>query len=397
MQPHSPDSHKGQRLGRINRRRFLQAGAFAVLAPQFLDGAALADNSIAPAPSSHFDVVVYGSTPSGVAAAVEAARRGCKVLLACPQRHAGGMAASGLSTTDTGGRRELYGGFMVEFVQRVHREYQRALGSNSPELELARGGWVYEPSVAEKVFDDLIGEQGSRLVYYRAHHLITAKTDKGRIAEVTFLPPKGDAIRVQARTFIDATYEGDLAACAKVPYRVGREGMDEFGESKAGIHYMNWRTGDQILTHDTGEPSPAIQSFCARSIFTDDPENLVPIEKPASYEQHLQDYLPLLRDFESRKITSWQPGHLLPRRKYQMNGRIDWQTSINCPGVSWTWPEAHRFHRERLAQFHVDHVAGLIWFLQNHPGVPDQIAKRLRGVGLHKREFADNSHWPWKI
>ena len=34
---------------------------------------------------------------------------------------------------------------------------------------------------------------------------------------------------------------------------------------------MNWKTGKQILTADTGEPSIAIQAFCARSIFTDDP------------------------------------------------------------------------------------------------------------------------------
>jgi hypothetical protein len=80
-----------------------------------------------------------------------------------------------------------------------------------------------------------------------------------------------------------------------------------------------------------------------------------------------------------------------------MNGRIDWQTSINCPGVSWTWPEAQRFHRERLARFHIDHVAGLIWFLQNHKGVPEKIAKRMRSIGLHKDEFQDNQHWPWQI
>ena len=42
----------------------------------------------------------------------EAARRGCKVVLACPKKHAGGMAASGLSTTDAV-RREIFGGLVV--------------------------------------------------------------------------------------------------------------------------------------------------------------------------------------------------------------------------------------------------------------------------------------------
>src|SRR5690606_22286078 len=135
------------------------------------------------------------------------------------------------------------------------------------------------------------------------------------------------------------TYEGDLAAAAGVPYRVGREGRDEYAESLAGIHYMNWRTGEQIKTPDTGEPSPAIQAFCARCIFTTDPEKLVPIEKPATYEQHLQDYLPLLDDFASGRINRMGYGVALPRQKYQLNGSIERPTSLNCPGVSWTWPE----------------------------------------------------------
>src|SRR5437016_1859376 len=102
---------------------------------------------------------------------------------------------------------------------------------------------------------------------------------------------------------------------------------------------MNWRTGKQILTPDTGEPSLAIQAFCARSIFTDDPEYRIPIEKPETYDQHLQDYVPLLKDFSSGLKKSWGWGTPLPRRKFQMNGDIEAQTSLNCPGVNWGWPE----------------------------------------------------------
>jgi hypothetical protein len=203
--------------------------------------------------------------------------------------------------------------------------------------------------------------------------------------------------RITAHTFIDGTYEGDLAGAAKVPYRVGREGRDEYGEPFAGIHYMNWRTGQQIMTADTGEPSLAIQAFCARSIFTDDPEHRVPIRKPDTYEQHLADYLPLLADFAAGRPGSWGWGTPLPNRKYQMNGNIEGLTSLNCPGVSWSWPEAGRRHRQRLEQFHVDHAAGLIWFLQHHPGVPERIRQRMTLIGLHDQEFPDTAHWPWQI
>jgi hypothetical protein len=370
----------------ISRREFLgSAAAIGVLAAAPVQE---------PAAVS-VDVFVYGSTPGGIAAAVEAARRGCRVLLACPQRHPGGMAASGLSTTDAV-RRELFGGLVLEFVGQVREEYRKILGESSPDWKKIQDGWHYEPSVAEAAFARMLDRERERLECRLGHHLVSARVAGGKITGVELEDPKGVRVVLSARSYIDGTYEGDLAGAAGVPYRVGREGRDEFGESFAGIHYMDWKAGKQIQTADTGEPSPAIQAFCARSIFTDDPEKRVPIEKPATYEQHLPDFLPLLGDIATGR---WRqgPGHPLPRRKYQMNGDIEALTSLNCPGVSWTWPEANRRHRERLERFHVDHAHGLIWFLQNEPRVPEKVRDRWAKIGLHRDEFADSGHWPWQI
>jgi len=368
----------------MKRRRFLQSAAALPLT-------ALA--AAAPVPC---DVFVYGSTPGGIAAAIEAARRGCKVVLACPKKNAGGMAASGLSTTDAV-RRDLFGGLMLEFIEGVRAEHRALFAADSPDMARTQDGWFYEPSVAERVFDRMLEKEAAQLEFRRGHHLVSAKVENGRVIEVELEAPDGSRAKLSATTFIDGTYEGDLAAAAGVPYRVGREGRDEFGESKAGIHYMNWRTGEQILTPDTGEPSPAIQAFCARSIFTTDPDKLVPFQRPSTYEQHLQDYLPLLDDFASGRVKNRTLGTPLPRRKFQLNGSIDQLTSLNCPGVSWTWPEASRHHRARLEQFHVDHAAGMAWFLQNDPRVPEHVRKVWGAAGLHKDEFAGNGHWPWQI
>ena len=160
---------------------------------------------------------------------------------------------------------------------------------------------------------------------------------------------------------------------------------------------MDWKQGRQIQTPDTGEPSAAIQAFCARSIFTSDPAKLVPFEKPDTYEQHLPDLLPLLDDFATRRVTQRGLGTPLPRQKFQLNGSIDQLTSLNCPGVSWSWPEAPRHHRERLERFHVDHAASYAWFLQNDPRVPDRIRAVWQRAGLARDEFVDNGHWPWQI
>lgn len=380
----------------MRRRDFLKSGLVAGASASVVAVRADSADRPAPIPCTQCDTLVYGSTPGGVAAAVEAARRGSRVVLACPKRRPGGMAASGLSTTDAV-RPQLFGGLVAEFIAKVRRHYQKTLAGDPQQYKLVHDGWFYEPSVAEMAFRHLIEAEQKRLEWLPGHWLVSVQRAGSRITSVELEDASGRGRRIAAHTFIDGTYEGDLAGGAKVPYRVGREGRAEYGEPFAGIHYMNWRTGQQIMTADTGEPSPAIQAFCARSIFTDDPEHRVPIEKPATYEQHLADYLPLLDDFAAGRRRSWGPGTPLPNRKYQMNGQIDGLTSINCPGVSWSWPEAERRHRERLEQFHVDHAAGLIWFLQNDPSVPEKLRERLRPIGLDDREFPDTGHWPWQI
>jgi hypothetical protein len=378
----------------LDRRAFLHFGAIAVGAAS-LPGRAAAAVAGPEVTTKDCDVLVYGSTAGGIAAALEAARRGCRVILACPKFHPGGMVASGLCTTDAR-QQHLYGGIVTEFIAAVRAEYARTLGESSPEWPLIREGWFYEPSVAERVFDQLINREPS-LSYLRGHHLTRASVTGRCVTSIELDDPHGRKLRLTARTFIDGTYEGDLAAAAKVPYRVGREARGEYGESLAGIFYMDHKKAIQPLdVPGSGEASPAIQAYCARSIFTTDPAKLIPIEKPDTYEQHKFDLLPLLDDIAGGlKLRSI--GTPLPGRKHQMNGNIALPTSLNCPGVSWTWPEAGRHHRAALEKFHVDHAASYIWFLQNEPGVPSELREFWRKVGLHPDEFKTTGHWPWQI
>lgn len=346
-----------------------------------------------------YDVFVYGSTPGGIAAALEAARRGCRVILACPKNHPGGMAASGLCTTDAV-RRHLFGGLVLEFIQRIRGYYERHIGRRSPEWPLVHEGWHYAPSAAEAVFQEMLDEAGERLDYRRSCHLVDVRTSEGLIREVTLEDRSGNRLAMRAGTYIDATYEGDLAACAGVSYRVGRESREEHGEPLAGIHYMDFRNGRQVFTPDTGEASPAIQSYCARVVLTDDPKHRVQIEKTASYDEHLPDFEPLLADFSDGRALNWNNGvggMRLPGGKREFNGNIEWRTSLNCPGISWAWPEAGRAHRARLETFHLEHAAGLFWFLQNDPRVPSEVRSQVKDFGWDCREFADNGHLPWQI
>src|SRR5947209_4533125 len=98
-----------------------------------------------------FDVCVYGGTSSGCIAAVAVAQRGRSVILIEPGRHLGGMSSGGLGETDIGNKMVI-GGLSREFYRRVGKAYGQA------------EAWKFAPSVAEKVYADLIGEYKVRVL-----------------------------------------------------------------------------------------------------------------------------------------------------------------------------------------------------------------------------------------
>src|ERR1700681_479839 len=101
-----------------------------------------------PCHAQKFDVVVYGGTAGGVIAAVSAAREGLKVALLEPGKHLGGMVSGGLSWTDFG-RKEIIGGYALEFYWRTGKHYEMSRYGQ----EIA---WMHEPHVAEDIFRQML-------------------------------------------------------------------------------------------------------------------------------------------------------------------------------------------------------------------------------------------------
>ena len=77
----------------------------------------------AAATADPLNVVVYGGTVAGIAAAVQAARQGASVVLLEPGPALGGMTAGGLGAADVGDKRAV-GGLAREFFGRVHAHYR---------------------------------------------------------------------------------------------------------------------------------------------------------------------------------------------------------------------------------------------------------------------------------
>ena len=81
--------------------------------------------AMSPAAPASYDVITYGGTPAGIAAAIHASRDGAKVLLIEPTKHVGGLSTSGINTAESEHMLAwTIGGFADEFYRRMGRYYE---------------------------------------------------------------------------------------------------------------------------------------------------------------------------------------------------------------------------------------------------------------------------------
>ena len=64
--------------------------------------------------TASYDVVIYGGTSGGIAAAIQTARMGKTAVLIEPTQFLGGLTTGGLGATDIGNKRAI-GGLSREF------------------------------------------------------------------------------------------------------------------------------------------------------------------------------------------------------------------------------------------------------------------------------------------
>lgn len=376
------------------------------------------------------EVCVYGSTPSGVAAAVQAARLGKSVVIVTPDQHLGGMSSSGLGFADTGNT-AVIGGIAREFHQRVWKHYEdpkawswqsrekygnRGQGTQARD-DAAKTMWVFEPHVAEKVFESFIKER--KISVYRDEWLDRTHGVAKRgasISQITTLSGKTFA----AKMFIDATYEADLMAAAGVDYHVGREAQSVYAEQWNGVQtvVLHHRHHFGVLAKPVspyvvpgvpksgviwgvsaappgkfGAGDKKVQAYCYRLCLTDLPENRVPIPKPEGYDA--SHYELLLRIFATGWRETFQKFDSLPNRKTDVNNHGP--MSFDFIGANYDYPEASHERRREIVRAHRNYQQGWLYFIANDPRVPQDIQQRMKQWGLPRDEFADNGHWPYQL
>ncbi len=367
------------------------------------------------------DVVIYGATSAGIAAAVQLSRLGKTSIIVEPSAHFGGLTTGGLGMTDSG-RKSAIGGVSLEFYERVHKHYSDpAAWKFGKQGEFSRFNpktnsmWVFEPKVAMKIYREMIAECGDDIEIVMQQRLDRdggVTIENGRITEIRV--EAGE--RFRGKIFIDATYEGDLMATVGVPYHVGRESNTTYNETINGIHLENKHNhrfvvdvdpyvvpgdaksgllhGIQAEPHgDDGAGDRRVQAYCFRMCMSRDPQNRVPFPKPEGYDEKMYELL--FRNFEAGDLQLPLAPAMMPNGKTDTNNNRAFST--DNIGMNYDYPDGSYAEREAIIREHELYQKGLMWSLQNHPRVPEVIRKEMADWGLPKDEFTENGGWPTQL
>ncbi len=360
-----------------------------------------------------WDIVVVGGTPGGIAAAIAAARLGRSVAVVEYHPIIGGMLTNGLGKSDIE-TREAIGGLFREFTARVKKHYATMYGASHENVAHCRDGYYYEPSVAEKVLTDMTAQESRIRLFLR--HRLDGVVRSGRSVRAVQVTDRdsGAQIELRGRFFIDATYEGDLAAWAGAPCRVGRESRAEAGELHAGAVYMDYETGE-FLPGSTGLGDDRLPAYTYRLCLTDRPDNsYILTEPPPDYDRNR--YLGYIDDWKAGRMA---PPKAVPegRGYYEPtfntvvralsfaelpNGKFDVNMNPRPLGFPFAeenagYLEADWEERERINTHLHNLTLGLLYFLQNDPEVPEEHRELARKYHLPLDEFEDNGHFPWQL
>lgn len=395
-----------------------------------------------------YDIVIYGGTSAGIAAAIQASRMGKKVLIIEPGERLGGLTTGGLGQTDIGNKQAI-GGIAREFYQRVKQYYDKTENWHwqDPASYFAAGYrstngnedamWTFEPSAAVKIYQDMLAGEKNITVAFRQRLNRSNGVKRFGLRIESIQMETGEVYF--GKMFIDATYEGDLMASSGVKYTVGRESASQYGESLNGVQAnktsftlrktvsMNGRYHNFVEGVDPyikkGDPTSGflpginserpmpdgsgdnkIQAYCFRMTLTDHPDNRIPFTKPKDYEEI--EYELLFRNYEAAAgpieqmydygdpLIPWINSPM-PNRKTDTNNQKGFSTDYI--GQNYNYPEASYLERDLIHQKHRRYQQGLMWTLAYHPRIPKQVRDIVSKWGMCKDEFEGEDGWTGQL
>lgn len=366
-----------------------------------------------------YDVIVYGGTAGGYAAAIQVARLGKTVALLEPTNHIGGNVVEGLGGTDIDNHKEFQnslavGGIALEFYRRVAKAYGReeAFEKMIKNKEKNASLWRLESSVAEGIIKEWLAEYKIK-IFYKTRLSESKDAVLKKRTQITRLKTENGDI-FEAKIFIDASIEGDLLAASGVSYTVGREANNQYNETLNGIRdvtthaqfevkvnpYKDSENSNSgliatIQNEPLGEPGAAdkhLQAFCFRVCLTKELINQTPFYKPKDFNRN--DYEIYLRYLKAGGKL-YAPSANLPNGKTDLGAWHD--LSHNLYGMNRNYPEGNYATRLRILNEHETFTKGLFYFLAFDIEVGEldsKLQKQWASWGYAKDEFVDNHHFP---
>jgi len=387
--------------------------------------------------NNDYDIVIYGGTSAGIAAAIQSSRMGKSVLLIEPSSRIGGLTTGGLGQTDIGNKQAI-GGISREFYQNVKRYYEkpenwkwqkRSEYRDGGQTQTAEGEdamWTFEPSAAVAVYKSMMANENITLIYHqRLNRETGVKMQNQKIVEIEM----ESGHKYRGKMFIDATYEGDLMAASGITYTVGRESNKEYGETLNGVqankigitlrgtvsingYNHNFVAGvDPYIVKGVptsgllpfivkgglpgidGRGDSGVQAYCFRMTLTDHPENRIPFKKPDDYNE--LEYELLFRNYEAGYDRIPWINSSMPNRKTDTNNRDGFSTDFI--GQNYAYPEASYEEREKIVDRHRKYQQGLMWSLAYHPRIPENIRNEVTRWGTCKDEYEREDGWQQQL
>jgi hypothetical protein len=396
-----------------------------------------------PTTTSSVDLLVYGGTPGGVMAACAAAAAAASpsssspplsILLLDPLGRVGGMSSSGLGNSDVGNA-SVVGGFPRRLFLDNARVYNAT--ADAPL-------YLLEPSVALSLFTNWLADANVTVLSGPGVRLASVQVTNASFASSSSSAPQRrvltglvteDGRAFSARVFVDASYEGDLLAAAGVPFAVGREGIEQYGEAVAGrlsdnytytlpIDPYNHATTPPTLLPlmstapfgNVGEADGLVQSYNFRLCATNVSSNRVPFPAPQwRRRQQQRQAVPSTQDDPSRfelfrrwvaamppdlssffgyaRRIPWLRGPPSgPCCKFDLNS--DFAVSTDFVGGAQEWPAANATTRAEIWDAHKEYTLSLLDILQNDPTTPARVRAEAAEWGLCADEFQDTGSWP---
>jgi len=346
------------------------------------------------------DVCVYGGSSAGVIAAYTAAKMNKKVLLIEQGKRLGGLSSGGLGYTDIGNKYAVTG---------LAKDFYRRVGQHYGKFEQ----WTFEPKVAEAIFMDYVKRGGFEVKYET--RLTKVLKDGSAIKAIELENSIDNSIKVivQARQFIDCSYEGDLMAAAGVSYTIGREANSVYNETVNGVQLRDehqfpngidpykipgkpksgllWGISNKPLA-EIGSGDRNIQAYNFRICLSNDVNNQIAITRPDSYDS--SRYELLLRYLAISPAKDLKPllkMNLMPNHKVDINNNGPFSTDMI--GMNYQYPNGDYAIRSAIFKQHEDYTKGLLYFIGHDARIPEHLRNMMLNWGYPKDEYLDNNHW----